>query len=106
MRRLDRLTGEGKGDRKMWEGHTEWLTCGEGVPRGLRREMMQLAKHDAEVRLASSAHMYQRSVDPNVAAAVTYSDVHVLSRPHALTPSRPHILTPSSTTQQTFSKMS
>ena len=57
--------------------------------------MMQLAKHDVEVRLASSAHMYQQSVGTNVAAAVTDSDVQVLSRPHALTPSRPHALTPS-----------
>ena len=56
---------------------------------------MQLAKHDVEVRLASSAHVYQQSVGPNVAAAVTDSDVQVLSRPHALTPSRPHALTPS-----------
>ena len=56
---------------------------------------MQLAKHDVEVRLASSAHMYQQSVGPNVAAAVTNSDVKCYraltpSRPHALTPSRPH----------------
>ena len=56
---------------------------------------MQLAKHDAEVRLTSSAHMYQQGVDPNVVAAVTDSNLHVLSRPHALTPSRPHALTPS-----------
>ena len=56
---------------------------------------MQLAKHDVEVRLTSSAHIYQQGVDPNVAAAVTDSDVNVLSRPHALTPSRPHALTPS-----------
>ena len=52
---------------------------------------MQLVKHDVEVRLASSAHMYQHSV----AAALTDSDVQAPSRPHALTPSRPHALTPS-----------